>query len=111
MGARTFRFRLRSSHLPPQRHTSDLVEELLNDDGQWEPQQLSFSTPGFRIYLISLLLCQLVYLVANAQERQIPLERVEADVVVTTSSDWIQPPARPRGSWPTRRPSPTCRSG
>ncbi len=87
------------------------MEELLNDDGQWEPQQLSFSTPGFRIYLISLLLCQLVYLVANAQERQIPLERVEADVVVTTSSDWIQPPARPRGSWPTRRPSPTCRSG
>ncbi len=63
--------------------------ELLSDAGQWEPQQLSFSTPGFRIYLISLLLCQHVYLVANAQERQIPLERVEAEVVVHTSSDWI----------------------
>jgi uncharacterized OsmC-like protein len=89
MSARTFRFRLRSSHLPPQRSTSNLMVELLNDDGQWEPQQLSFCTPGFRLYLISLLLCQHVYLVANAQEKRIPLERVEAEFLVTTSSDWI----------------------
>ena len=89
MNNRTFRFRLRSSHLPPQRATSNLVVELLNDAGQWEPQQLSFSTPGFRLYLIALLLCQHVYLVANAQEKRIPLERVEAEFLVTTSSDWI----------------------
>jgi hypothetical protein len=89
MSDRTFRFRLHSSHLPPQRSTSNLTVELLNDNGQWQPQQLSFSTPGFRIYLISLLLCQHFYLVANAQEKGIPLERVEADFVVTTSSDWI----------------------
>ena len=89
MSDRTFHFRLHSSHLPPQRATSNLMVELLNDNGQWQPQQLSFSTPGFRIYLISLLLCQHFYLVANAQEKRIPLERVEADFVVTTSSDWI----------------------
>jgi hypothetical protein len=89
MTARTFHFRLRSSHLPPQRATANLVVELRDDTSQWHPQQLSFSTPGFRIYLISLLLCQHFYLVANAQEKRIPLERVEADFVVTTSSDWI----------------------
>lgn len=89
MRARTFHFRLHSSHQPPQRATANLVVELRNDAGQWEPQQLSFSTPGFRIYLISLLLCQHVYLVANAQEKHIPLQRVEADFQVTTSSDWI----------------------
>ncbi len=45
--------------------------------------------PGFRIYLISLLLCQHFYLVANAREKAIPLQQVEADFLVTTSSDWI----------------------
>jgi hypothetical protein len=45
--------------------------------------------PGFRIYLISLLLCQHFYLVANAREKAIPLQQVEADFFVTTSSDWI----------------------
>ena len=89
MNNRTFRFRLRSSHRPPERATTDLVVEFLSDSGLWEPQQLSFSTPGFRLYLISLLLCQHHYLVANAREREIPLQQVEADVVVTTSSDWI----------------------
>ena len=89
MSHRTFQFRLRSSHPAPERATTDLVVELLSDSGLWEPQHLSFSTPGFRLYLISLLLCQHHYLVANAREREIPLQQVEADVVVTTSSDWI----------------------
>jgi hypothetical protein len=89
MSQRTFRFRLRSSHQAPDRSTSNLVVEFLSDSGLWEPQQLSFSTPGFRIYLISLLLCQHFYLVANAREKQIPLRQVEADFLVTTSSDWI----------------------
>jgi hypothetical protein len=61
----------------------------LGDSGAWEPQQLSLTMPGFRIYLISLLLCQHFYLVANAREKAIPLQQVEADFLVTTSSDWI----------------------
>jgi hypothetical protein len=89
MTGRTFRFRLHSSHRLPERSTSNLVVEFLAESGLWEPQQLSFSLPGFRIYLISLLLCQHVYLVANAQEHNIPLHQVDADFVVTTSSDWI----------------------
>jgi hypothetical protein len=89
MSARTFRFRLRSSHRPPERSTTDLVVEFLSDSGLWEPQQLSLSMPGFRIYLISLLLCQHFYLVANAREKGIALQQVQADFKVTTSTDWI----------------------
>jgi hypothetical protein len=89
MSDRTFRFRLRSSHQAPDRATKNLVVEFLGPSGLWEPQRLSFATPGFRLYLISLLLCQHHYLVANAQEKHIPLHQVEADFVVTTSSDWI----------------------
>lgn len=61
MSQRTFQFRLRSS----------------------------LTTPGFRLYLLSLLLCQHHYLVANAQERGIPLQRVEGRFTVVTSADWI----------------------
>ena len=63
--------------------------EFLSDSGLWEPQQLSFTLPGFRIDLISLLLCQHVYLVANAHEKGIALQEVQADFNVTTSSEWI----------------------
>ncbi len=86
MTTRTFPFRLRSRHLPPERDTSDLQVDLRNGSGQWEPQQLSFATPGFRIFLLSLLLCQHFYLVTKAQERGIPLGHVEGQLVVTTSS-------------------------
>ena len=89
MSERTFRFRLRSSHRPPERTTTDLVVEFLTETGLWEPQKLSLTMPGFRIYLISLLLCQQVSLVANAREKGIPLQEVQADFNVTTSNDWI----------------------
>ena len=89
MNQRTLRFKLRSSHRPPERSTTDLVVEFLSDSGLWEPQQLSLGMPGFRIYLISLLLCQHFYLVANAREKGIALQEVQADFNVTTSSEWI----------------------
>jgi hypothetical protein len=89
MSERIFQFRLLSSHPAPDRATQDLVVEFLGDLGAWEPQQLSLTMPGFRLYLISLLLCQHFYLVVNAREKAIPLQQVEADFIVTTSSDWI----------------------
>ena len=111
MSERNFQFRLRSSHPAPDRATQDLVVEFLGDSGAWEPQQLSLTMPGFRIYLISLLLCQHFYLVANAREKAIPLQQVEADFFVTTSSDWMPPPPSRTGASPMPTPSPTCRRG
>jgi hypothetical protein len=89
MPERVFQFRLRSSHHAPDRQSEDLRVEFLTEAGAWQPQELSLTMPGFRLYLISLLLCQHVYLVANAREKGIPLQAVDADFRVTTSSDWI----------------------
>jgi hypothetical protein len=89
MKTRTFRFRLRSRHPAPDHATTDLELEFLSESGAWELQNPSLTTPGFRLYLLSLLLCQHFYLVANAREKHIPLEAVEGDFVVTTSADWI----------------------
>lgn len=89
MSQRTFQFRLRSSHAAPDRATGSLVVEFLAESGDWQLQTPSLTTPGFRLYLLSLLLCQHHYLVANAQERGIPLQRVEGSFTVITSADWI----------------------
>jgi hypothetical protein len=89
MNPRTFQFRLRSSHDAPDRATGDLVVEFLAESGGWQPQTPSLTTPGFRLYLLSLLLCQHHYLVANARERGIPLQQVEGSFTVITSADWI----------------------
>lgn len=89
MNQRTFQFRLRSSHVAPDRATGSLVVDFLAESGEWQPQTPSLTTPGFRLYLLSLLLCQHHYLVANAQERGIPLRQVEGSFTVTTSADWI----------------------
>jgi hypothetical protein len=89
MSPRTFQFRLRSSHAAPDHATESLVVEFLAESGEWQPQTPSLTTPGFRLYLLSLLLCQHHYLVANAQERGIPLRQMEGTFKVVTSADWI----------------------
>jgi hypothetical protein len=86
---RQFQFRLQSEHQPPERTSNNLRVQWLNPQGSWEPQQLSLTMPGFRLYLISLLLCQHHYLVANALERELPLQRVEAEFEVTAADNWI----------------------
>lgn len=89
MSQRTFQFRLRSSHSALAHTTQSLVVELLTESGEWQPQVPSLTTPGFRLYLLSLLLCQHHYLVANAAERNLPLQQVEGAFTVITSADWI----------------------
>jgi hypothetical protein len=86
---RIFQFRLRSDHPAPDRQTEALALEFLNAEGQWEPQDPTLTTPGFRLFLLSLVLCQHFYLVANAREMALPLHRVEGDIKVTTGEDWI----------------------
>ena len=86
---RQFQFRLQSQHQAPERTSTDLAVQWLSQEGSWEPQELSLQMPGFRIYLISLLLCQHHYLVANALELQVPLAAVEAEFSVTAAENWI----------------------
>lgn len=89
METRTFRFRLQSEPDGAADPAANLQLEFLNDRQQWEPQQLRMTMPGFRLSLISLLLCQHHYLVANAREEALSLERVTAEFAVTTGIDWI----------------------
>ena len=89
MNERRFHFRLQSRHPAPDRASTDLRVALLDENGVWQLQTPGLDTPGFRLFLLSLLLCQHFYLVANAHERGLPLLRVEGEFTVTTGADWI----------------------
>jgi hypothetical protein len=88
MTSRTFQFRLRSSHGDPDLTSQSIELERLSEEGEWQPQNPSLSTPPFRLHLIALLLCLHLHLVSEARERQIPLEQVVADLTVTVSNNW-----------------------
>jgi hypothetical protein len=76
MRERTFHFRLHSSHPAPDRATDGLVVEFLTDSGEWQPQQLSLTMPGFRFHLIPLLLCQHVHIATLAERMKLcPISR------------------------------------
>ncbi len=85
-----FHFRLQSLHGEPEPASGALGVWFRNDDSSpWQALEPTLQTPGFRLYLLSLLLCQHHYLVANALERDLPLAKVEGVLTVTTSSSWI----------------------
>ncbi|MCT0206391.1 hypothetical protein [Synechococcus sp. CS-1332] len=82
-----FQFRLQSRHGAAGDALS--VDFRNGDQEPWQPLEPSLRTPGFRLYLLSLLLCQHHYLVANAVERQLPLATVDGVLSVTASADWM----------------------
>lgn len=88
MASRTFQFRLRSSHAGSDLSSESVVVELLSEEGEWQAQTPSLSTPPFRLHLIALLLCLGFHLVAEARERRIPLQKVEGNLAVTVSESW-----------------------
>jgi hypothetical protein len=82
-----FQFRLQSRHGAAGESLS--VEFRNGDQDPWQSLQPSLQTPGFRLFLLSLLLCQHHYLVANAVERHLPLAAVDGVLSVTASADWM----------------------
>lgn len=82
-----FQFQLQSRHGV----AGDSLSVDFRDGEQepWQPLQPSLQTPGFRLFLLSLLLCQHHYLVANALERHLPLAAVDGVLSVTASADWM----------------------
>jgi hypothetical protein len=63
------------------------VVEFLTDAGEWQPQELSLTMPGVRLYLISLLLCQHIPLIATAREKGIPL--LTSSGAASMPSPWL----------------------
>ncbi|MEM7771114.1 MAG: hypothetical protein AAGA75_17025 [Cyanobacteria bacterium P01_E01_bin.6] len=85
--ARTFRFRLNSTHLDPNNTISTLHVEH-NVDKVWKPFHLDAHTPGFQIFVYSCFVCQHTYLHMNATEQGLNLAFVNGTFQLTTAQNW-----------------------
>ena len=64
-----------------------LEAEIQTDDG-WQALDLNLSTPGFLIFVYSLLVCQHTYFHANSTETGLQLDRAEVDLLLVAGDDW-----------------------
>ena len=85
--ARTFHFRLNSTHTDPNNAVATLhVEQYVND--VWQPFELNEYMPGFQIFAYSCFICQHTYLRMNATEQEMNLAFISGTFTLTTSQDW-----------------------
>ena len=88
MSQRTFHFRLHSRPTGAEPASASLQLERQDETGAWEALILSISTPGFRLYLGSMLVCLHYHLVAEARQRGLSLRGVEASFSASAAADW-----------------------
>jgi hypothetical protein len=88
MSQRTFSFRLRSHLTGAEPASASLQLERQDETGAWEALVPSIATPGFRLYLSSMLICLHYHLVAEARERGLSLRAVEGSFRATAAADW-----------------------
>ena len=88
MARRVFRFRLNSHPEGDQPPATTLRLERQDETGAWEELQPSLATPGFRLYLSSMLICLHYHLVSEAREQGLALREVRGDFSATTAEDW-----------------------
>ena len=57
-------------------------------EGEWQPLELAVTSPGFDIFVYSLLHCQHTYFRLNCAERGLFLASATGSIRVTTDEDW-----------------------
>ena len=57
-------------------------------DGEWQPLELAVTSPGFDIFVYSLLHCQHTYFRLNCAERGLILGSASGSIHVSTDADW-----------------------
>lgn len=63
--------------------------EQCNEAGEWRPLVIGNDSPGFLIFVYSLLSCQHLYMVLNAAERGLLLERAEGHLELVGDQGWM----------------------
>jgi hypothetical protein len=87
MNERSFRLRLSCRYEDPDNSVADLNVELLAD-GEWETLDLGVDTPGFLLFVYTILTCQHRYLRTNCAEKGFRLESASGSIDLLASEDW-----------------------
>jgi len=88
MNERSFRLRLYCRYEEPDNSVADLVVEVLAD-GRWEALELNVHTPGFLLFVYTILSCQHRYLRSNCTEKGFRLESAHGSIDLLASEDWL----------------------
>ncbi len=87
MSERNFHLRSRVTYAQPDNKV-DTLEVEIEADGQWRPFVLNEVTPGFEVFVYSMLSCQHTYFRLNCAENDLLLERAEGDILMGADIDW-----------------------
>ncbi len=88
MSEHRFQMRLSCRYAQPDNTVAELAVENLVE-GEWQPFELGFKSPGFLIFVYGILNCQHLYMRTNAAERGFALESADGSIEVTASQDWV----------------------
>ena len=88
MNERSFRLRLACRYEDPDNSVADLAVEVLTDD-RWEALELGVRTPGFLLFVYTILTCQHRYLRTNCAEKGLQLESANGSIDLLASEDWF----------------------
>jgi len=87
MSDRHFQLRLHCRYAQPDNAIAGLQVEQHTVDG-WRPFVLNQLTPGFDIFVYSMLTCQHTYFRLNCAERGLQLTGADGEVELSTDEDW-----------------------
>jgi uncharacterized OsmC-like protein len=87
MNERSFRLRLFCRYQEPDNSIADLDVEVLTD-GRWEALDLTMHTPGFLLFVYTILTCQHRYLRTNCAEKGLQLESAVGSIDLLACEDW-----------------------
>jgi hypothetical protein len=59
------------------------------EEGEWQSLELGIGSPGFVLFVYTILHCQHLYMRTNAAERGLLLESAKGSISVGASEDWV----------------------
>jgi hypothetical protein len=87
MSTRTWNLRMNATYEGDKNKVATAVTEQLSD-GEWKPLQINNDSPGFLIFVYSLLSCQHLYMHINAAEQGLVLSASSGTMTLVASQDW-----------------------
>lgn len=70
-------------------HIATMQVSMLGEDGAWKPLEINNHSPGFLVFVYSLLTCQHLYMYVNAAERELELSGSEGELVLEATEGWM----------------------
>ena len=86
---RTWCLRMSCTYEGDKNHIVSQMVEQRDDAGNWKPLEIGNRSPGFLIFVYSLLTCQHLYMFANAAEHGLELASTQGTLDLAATEGWM----------------------